>query len=289
MSNPEQKSSPAGTLYVVATPIGNLEDITLRALRILREVDLIAAEDTRHTRKLLSHYDIHSPLISYHEHNRRMRIPQLISKLEAGSKIALVSDAGMPGISDPGHELIVAALEHNIEVTVAPGPSALLSALVVSGLPTQEFLFLGFPPRKAGERKRFIERALSSVSTVALFEAPNRIIALLQLINDVAPARRVVVARELTKKFEQVLRATAAELLAHFQESEPLGEFVVILEGSPKSLRASIPSEPQSPAELATQLMRQGFQKKEAMREAARRLNISRREVYEALLKQKEK
>jgi 16S rRNA (cytidine1402-2'-O)-methyltransferase len=193
----------------------------------------------------------------------------------------------MPGISDPGHDLIVAALQHAIEVTVVPGPSALLSALVLSGLPTDEFTFLGFPPRKAGERKKFLERALTSDKTIILFEAANRLIHVLEPIGDRAPDRKVVVARELTKKFEQVLRGTPSELLEHFQKYEPKGECVVLIEGSSRPLKPA-KGERLSPAELVGRLMREGMPKKEAMREAARRLGLSRRVVYEAFLKKKE-
>jgi len=283
----EKPSAAAGNLYVVGTPIGNLEDITLRALRVLREVDLIAAEDTRHTRKLLSHYDIHSPLTSYHEHNKRSKTPQLVAKLKEGADIALVSDAGMPGISDPGHDLIVSALEGGITVTVVPGPSALLSALVISGLPTGEFTFLGFPPRKSGERKKYLERALALVTTVVFFESPNRLPGLLEVIARLAPARKIVVARELTKKFEEALRGNAAGLFAHFEEQPPRGECVVLMEGSSEPPKVARPLECPSPAALVHQLMQEGgLSKKEAMRETAKRLKISRREVYGALLEE---
>jgi 16S rRNA (cytidine1402-2'-O)-methyltransferase len=273
-------------LYIVGTPIGNLEDITLRALRALREADLIAAEDTRHTRKLLSHYDIHTPLTSYHEHNKKTKGPQLIAKLLSGTSIALVSNAGMPGISDPGHDLIIAALEKDIEVTIVPGPSALLSALVMSGLPTHEFAFLGFPPRKAGERKEFVERALKSDKTIILFEATNRLINLLELTVKRAPDRKAAVARELTKKFEQVIRGTPDELLEHFRKHEPKGECVVLIEGSSQPLEQAS-EERLSSTELVERLMQEGVPKKEAMREAARRLGLSRRAVYDMFLKGK--
>jgi 16S rRNA (cytidine1402-2'-O)-methyltransferase len=207
--------------------------------------------------------------------------------MQQGQKIALVSDAGMPGISDPGHELIVSAIEHGIAVEVIPGPSALISAIVISGLPTAEFTFLGFPPRKAGERARFIERAFSSSVTVALFEAPKRLLGLLQLIARVEPERRVAVARELTKKFEEVLRGTAAELVAHFEAREPLGECVVLIEGSPEFGKKAKSPEISSPAELVERLIKEeGLSKKDAMRKAATQLGISRRDVYKALLKQ---
>ncbi|GAB4335046.1 MAG: 16S rRNA (cytidine(1402)-2'-O)-methyltransferase [Candidatus Abyssubacteria bacterium] len=292
--NAEGKHPPAapltGTLFVVGTPIGNLEDITLRALRILREADLIAAEDTRQTRKLLSHYDVHTPLVSYHEHNKRSRTPQLTAKLKGGTRVALVSDAGMPGISDPGQELIASAIKGGIEVTVIPGPNSIISALVLSGLSTDMFCFLGFPPRKTGERRRFVEDALQRRETSIMFESPARLVALLEMIASLAPDRKIVVARELTKKFEQVLRGTATELLTHFLETPPRGEFVVLTEGAAHAAHAREQFSPADAPELVKSLMaEEGLGKKEAMREAAKRLGVSRREVYRALLESEEK
>jgi 16S rRNA (cytidine1402-2'-O)-methyltransferase len=276
-------------LQIVGTPIGALEDITLRALRILREVDLIAAEDTRRTRKLLSHYDIHTPLTPYHEHNKHAKTPKLIEKLKQGQTIALVSDAGMPGISDPGHDLITQAIENDIPVTVAPGPSAITTALVLSGLSTKDFRFAGFLPRKKGERARRLEELLAGESTAILFESPNRLVGLLQVVAGMAPERKVAVARELTKKFEEIVRTTASEAADYFTEHEPRGEFVVVIEGGSESapISPATACEPTSEviAKFVTELMRElGLSKKDAMRKAAVTFNISRREVYKLLL-----
>ena len=285
---PDTPPSPTG-LVIVGTPIGNLEDITLRALRFLREVDLIAAEDTRRTRKLLSHYDIHTPITPYHEHNKHAKTPRLIEKLERGQTIALVSDAGMPGISDPGHDLITLAIDGDIPVTVAPGPSAISSALVLSGLSTKDFRFAGFLPRKKGERARRLAELLANESTSIIFEAPNRIAATLRMTADLAPDRRGAVARELTKKFEEVVRATASEAAAHFAEKEPRGEFVLLIEGgsesAPISARTASAPSSEAVAELVAEFMREpGLTKKDAMRKAAVAFNISRRKVYKLLL-----
>ncbi len=284
----ESKSPTAGTLYVVGTPIGNLEDVTLRALRVLKEADLIAAEDTRRTRKLLSRYDIHTPMASYHEHNKRTQTPRLIEKLKQGARVALVSDAGMPGISDPGHDLIARALEEKIEVTAAPGPSSIISALVLSGMPTDRFSFIGFVPRKSGERKRCIEDILRNEATAILFESPNRLVTLLETVADLFPERKVAVARELTKKFEQVLRGTAAEVAGHFQEQKPRGECVIVIEGTSHLEEQPADTAPSNAGEVVKKLMRdEGLSKKDAMRKAAKELGITRRELYRLLLEEK--
>ncbi len=291
--NPKILPPPTG-LQIVGTPIGNLEDITLRALRILREVDLIAAEDTRRTRKLLSHYDIHTPLTPYHEHNKQAKTPRLIEKLERGQTIALVSDAGMPGISDPGHDLITQAIDRDIPVTVAPGPSAITSSLVLSGLSTRDFRFAGFLPRKKGERARRLNELLAGESTSVLFEAPNRLAGLLRMLADLAPERKVAVARELTKKFEEIIRATASEAADYFGEKEPRGEFVVVIEGAaesqPFASGTARETTPEDVIAFVRELMReQRLTKKEAMRKAAVAFNISRREVYKLLLEEESK
>ncbi|MBI5117031.1 16S rRNA (cytidine(1402)-2'-O)-methyltransferase [Candidatus Poribacteria bacterium] len=288
-SNTANTASPAGTLYIVGTPIGNLEDISLRALRTLKEVRLIAAEDTRHTRKLLSHYDIHTPLISYHEHNKLTKTPLLIGKLKEGTNVALVSDAGMPGISDPGHDLIVAALREGIPVTVIPGPSSIIAALVLSGLSTDEFCFVGFTPRKQGEKTRWLQKVLANQGTSVLFESPARLISLLEAIANIAPARHLAIARELTKKFEEVIRGTAIEALAHFRGQKPLGECVILIQGADGyEVRVREEGPRPSAVELVESLMReQCLSRKDAMRHTAQQLGISRREVYKALLREK--
>lgn len=230
---PGSGSVRPGTLYVCPTPIGNLRDITLRVLDTLREVDLIVAEDTRHTRKLLAHYEISRPVESYHGHNERAKAVKLVDRLRGGAGVALVSDAGMPGISDPGHRLIVACLEAGLPVEVLPGPSAIVTALVASGLPTDCFVFLGFAPRKSGARERLLEELSRSGETAVFYESPHRIQAFMEALASVMPERPVALARELTKKFEEVRRGSAAELAAGVRRLPPKGEIVVVVAGAP--------------------------------------------------------
>ncbi len=221
-----------GTLYVVATPIGNLDDITLRALRVLGSVDLIAAEDTRHTRKLLTHYAISCPLLSYHDHNKATQAQRLLGLLQEGRRIALVTDAGTPGVADPAYHLLQVLLPHDIPVVSIPGPSAVIAALSVSGLPTNRFAFEGFLPVKSGRRRQRLETLCEEPRTVVLYESPHRFIKLLrELVEHFGAERRVVVARELTKHYEEVMRGTAASLLESWQERSVRGEFTVIVEG----------------------------------------------------------
>ena len=225
------------TLYLVATPIGNLEDITLRALRVLREVPLIAAEDTRRTQKLLSHYDIHTPLISYHEHNKRRREARLLEALAAGD-VALVSDAGMPLINDPGAELVRAAIAAGHRVVPIPGPSAPLAALVASGLPAEAFLYLGYLPRKAKARRTLLESVAGLPYTLIFLETPHRLQAALADLAAVLGAMRpLAVARELTKQHEEILRGTIGDLAAHFAAHEPRGEFTLVVGGAVQEKR----------------------------------------------------
>lgn len=220
-----------GILYLVATPIGNLEDITLRALRILREVSLIAAEDTRQTRKLLNHYGIEKPLVSYYEHNKLTRLHTILSHLEGGD-VALVSDAGTPGLNDPGYELVKAAIEQGFQVCPVPGPASPIAALVGSGLPTDTFLYLGYLPRKPRERQEKIAGIRDEPFTLLFLETPHRLRDALKDLYDILGDRQAVVARELTKIHEEFLRGTLEELLQHFQQVEPLGEFVVLVSGA---------------------------------------------------------
>jgi 16S rRNA (cytidine1402-2'-O)-methyltransferase len=218
-----------GTLYLVATPIGNREDITLRALRVLRECDVVAAEDTRHTGQLLKHFDIAKPLLSYFQFNEARRSEEIIERLRRGDKIALVTDAGSPGISDPGERVVRAAIAAGLRVESVPGPSALVAALTASGLPTDEFHFIGFLPHKSGQRRSQLASLGSVAGTLVLYESPYRVEKLLGELNDVFPERQVVLARELTKKFEEYLRGTPAELLALVQKRSLKGEFVVLI------------------------------------------------------------
>lgn len=216
---------------MVATPIGNLEDITLRALRTLRECDVIAAEDTRHTGILLKHYDISKPLISYFRFNEAKRSEQILDRLRRGETVALVTDAGTPGISDPGSRVVQAAIAAGFRVEPVPGPSALTAALTASGLPTDEFHFAGFLPHKSGQRRKVLERLANVSGTLALYESPYRIEKLLEELVELFPDRRVVLAREVTKRFEEFLRATPAELLEIERKRHLKGEFVVLIEG----------------------------------------------------------
>jgi 16S rRNA (cytidine1402-2'-O)-methyltransferase len=220
-----------GTLYLVGTPIGNLEDISLRALRVLREVGLIAAEDTRTTRKLLSHYDIHTPLTSYHDFSGPGKTRQLVSRL-AEIDVALVSEAGMPGLSDPGYPLVRAALDADVPVTTVPGPSALVSALVLSGLPTHACHYLGFLPRKSGARRKLLDRVAAEPDTLVMYESPHRLVAALRDLEAVLGQRPVAAARELTKRFEEIVRGTAGEVRAHFERVLPRGEFTLVVAGA---------------------------------------------------------
>jgi 16S rRNA (cytidine1402-2'-O)-methyltransferase len=227
----EIRNSMAGTLYIVSTPIGNLEDITYRAVKVLGTVDLIAAEDTRKTKILLHHYGISKPMLSYFSYNEKQRTPQLIEQLKGGKSIALVSDAGTPGISDPAHRIVIAALENSISIIPIPGPSAFLSALIVSGLPTHGFVFEGFLPVKKG-RKTKIEELRIEPRTIVLYESPHRIVKTLTEIGNAFGERQVVVARELTKKFEEIVRGPLSFVLKEVSSKPARGEYVLLISGS---------------------------------------------------------
>ena len=220
-----------GTLYLVATPIGNLEDITLRALRVLKECDVVAAEDTRHSGQLLKHFGISKPLLSYFQFNEAKRSEEIIERLRRGEKIALVTDAGSPGISDPGERVVKAALKAGLRVEAVPGACALIAALTASGLATDEFHFIGFLPHKSGQRRKQLERLKNFSGTLALYESPYRIEKLLLELCEIFPERHVVLARELTKKFEEFLRGTPGELLEVLRKRSIKGEFVVLISG----------------------------------------------------------
>jgi len=269
-----------GTLYVCATPIGNLEDISLRALRVLREADLIAAEDTRRTRKLCAHYDIHTPLTSYHQHSPPAKAQSLLQQLLAGKGIALVADAGLPGISDPGHDLVVLAIEQHVPIVVVPGPSVVMSALVLSGLPTGSFRFEGFLPRRRADRQALLERLSTDTRTLVFFEAPHRLLHTLADMRQCLGDRRVAVVRELTKLHEQVLRCSLSEALAHFQADRPRGEFTLVVAGG-QPLPEAAPSRAEV-KEALSKLLAQGLSTRDAVRRVARRYGLPRREVYAA-------
>ena len=232
MPNPPSPLTP-GTLYLVATPIGNLEDITLRGLRTLRECDLVAAEDTRRTGQLLLHFGIRKPLLSCFQHNEARRAGDILQRLQAGERVALVTDAGSPGISDPGERIVRAVLAAGCRVEAVPGACALVAALTASGLPTEEFHFVGFLPHKSGQRRRALEALRGVPGTLALYESPYRVEKLLSELSEVFPDRPIVLARELTKRFEEYLRGTPAELLAHARQRSLKGEFVVLVGGQP--------------------------------------------------------
>jgi 16S rRNA (cytidine1402-2'-O)-methyltransferase len=228
---PELPPLRPGTLYLVATPIGNLEDVTRRAIRTLRECDLVAAEDTRHSGQLLKHLGISKPLLSYFQFNEARRSEEILERLGRGEKIALVTDAGTPGISDPGQRVVKAALAAGFRVESVPGPCALVTALTASGFATDEFHFIGFLPHKAGQRHKQLERLREVAGTLVLYESPYRVLKLLGELQEIFPERQIVLARELTKKFEEFLRGTPAQLLALLEKRSIKGEFVVLVEG----------------------------------------------------------
>jgi 16S rRNA (cytidine1402-2'-O)-methyltransferase len=273
-------NSGVGTLYLVATPIGNLEDITQRALRILREVDLIAAEDTRQTRKLLRHYQIPTKMLSYHEHNKLVRQEQLLRALDQGD-VALVSDAGTPGLSDPGYLLIQAALDSEHDVSSIPGPSAPVAALVASGLPTDSFVFVGYLPRRASKRQRALSALAEERRTLLIFEAPHRLLATLAEMSEIfGGGRRVAVCRELTKVHEQILRTTIEEARVHFTSVPPRGEFTLAIAGSPSE---HVWHE-DAVREALSEHLAAGLSPSEAARKVAVESGWSRRDVYRLTL-----
>jgi 16S rRNA (cytidine1402-2'-O)-methyltransferase len=274
----------AGCLYLVATPIGNLEDITLRALRILKEVDQIACEDTRHTQKLLSHYNISKPLVSYHEHNEMTRAPELVLAMEQGQQIALVSDAGMPLVSDPGYRLVTLALRHHVPVIPVPGPSALLAALSASGLPNEEFLFAGFLPARSGERRRALERLRIEDRTIIFYEAPHRIEETLADAREILGDRPACLAREVTKLHEEFRRGTLSELVASLSDKPVRGEITLLIGAVPPEQRAAERNSSQSLAERVDELIRQAkLDRKEALKLAAKERGLSKRAAYSEL------
>ena len=276
-----------GKLYLCATPIGNLEDITLRVLRILQEVDLIAAEDTRNSVKLLNHFDIHTPMTSYHEYNKIEKGHKLVEHLLNGEDIALITDAGTPGISDPGEELVKMCQEAGIVVTAIPGAVACITALTISGLSTRRFAFEAFLPADKKERQAVLDELKEETRTIVLYEAPHRLVKTLQLLYDTLGNRKISICRELTKKHETVFAATMEEALAYYNNHEPKGECVMVIEG--KS-RDEIRAEEQAHWEEMTieehmeYYESQGIDRKEAMKRVAKDRGIGKRDVYKALL-----
>jgi 16S rRNA (cytidine1402-2'-O)-methyltransferase len=281
----DKRLGNAGKLYVCATPIGNLKDITLRALETLQAVDLIAAEDTRRTRKLLTHYGIKKRLVSFHEHNEAKALPELVERLLAGSTVAQVSDAGMPGIADPGHRLIRACLQERIPVEVLPGPSALLTAAVLSGLPTDDIRFLGFMPRKSEARRKLLEDLKEEPSSIVFYESPHRLKKTLADIGQGGLRERpMFIGRELTKLFEEQLRGAAGQLLDLLADREDIkGELVLVIAGAKEPPTSS----PEEIAEAVQAEIGAGQSKSEAIRVVAERLKVSRRRVYEIAHKTK--
>jgi 16S rRNA (cytidine1402-2'-O)-methyltransferase len=286
--SPSGAANVSGTLYLVATPIGNLEDMTFRAIRTLKEVDLIAAEDTRQTRKLLTHFEVATRLVSYHEHNKQASGPELVRLLLEGQSIALVSDAGLPAISDPGYDLVRMAVEQAVPVVPIPGANAALSALIASGLPTDRFLFVGFLPREKKDLTKELERLKPLQETLLFYESPHRVIKTLERMAEVwGPERSVCMARELTKKFEEFARGTIAECLEHLAQHPPLGEYCLIAEGGQAlSLTEGAWWEKLTLAEHVGRYIEQGHDKKEATKLAAADRGMPKRDVYNALLEE---
>lgn len=277
-----QTDPKPGTLYVVGTPIGNLEDITFRAVRILQTVDIIAAEDTRHTGKLLQHFQVKTPQVSYHEHNRTSRIPELLEHLVNNKAIALVSDAGMPGISDPGYELVKACIEAGIPVVPIPGASAAITALSAAGLPTDRFVFEGFLPAKTQQRQEHLESLQTESRTLIFYESPHR---LRDTLRDLALVwgsdRQIVLGRELTKLYEEFWRGTIGDAIAHYSQREPQGEYTLVVAGIPATQPQL--TEEELKAELR-QLISQGISRSQASRQLAKFTSLPRRQLYQLAL-----
>ena len=276
-----------GKLYLCATPIGNLEDITFRVLRTLKEADLVAAEDTRNSRKLLNHFEIHTPMTSYHEYNKYEKGRWLIEQMEQGKNIALITDAGTPGISDPGEELVAMCRQEGIEVTSIPGPAACITALTMSGLPTRRFSFEAFLPADKKERKAVLQELKTDTRTIVLYEAPHRLLKTLEELYQELGNRKIAVCRELTKKHETQFQAPLEEACSYYRENPPKGECVLVLEGRPRQELER--EEQQKWEEMSVEdhvklYLDQGMDKKEAMKQAAKDRGVSKRDIYQALL-----
>ncbi len=267
-------------LYLCATPIGNLEDMTFRAIKILREVNLIAAEDTRRTRKLLTHFEIHTPMIRFDENCKESVGEKILQRLLAGESVAVVSDAGLPAISDPGADLVKLAIDNGIKICPIPGANAALSALICSGLDTSKFLFAGFAPKTKKNRREFLQKLSASEETIIFYEAPHRLKIFMEELAEIFGDRQAVLARELTKIHEEFLRGKISELIKNL--GEPRGEFVVLIEGK----KFSEPPPEENLSDFYKKLLEQGLDKKSAMREAAKKFNVSRRDIYNKLIKE---
>ncbi|MRH45007.1 16S rRNA (cytidine(1402)-2'-O)-methyltransferase [Aquibacillus halophilus] len=279
-----QHQISTGTLYIVPTPIGNLEDITIRAINTLKAVDMIAAEDTRNTKKLLNYFEIDNKLISYHEHNKQSRESRLLDALKEGSDIALVSDAGMPAISDPGYEIVKAAIEVDLPVVVLPGASAALCALVGSGLPANEFYFYGFLPRKKKDRDADMERLKSINATLLFYESPHRLLDTLEYLHEKLGNRRISVARELTKRFEEYIRGEILEVIKWTEEGTIKGEFCIVVEGNTESV-SDIPvwwNELTIEKHVEHYINEDNMTSKEAIKQVAEVRKLPKREIYQA-------
>lgn len=289
MAKAKASDATAGCLYVVGTPIGNLDDITLRALRILKEADVIACEDTRQTLKLLSHFDIQKRLVSYHEHNEITRAPEIVIELEQGARVALVSDAGTPAISDPGHRLVSLCLRHGIEVVPIPGASAFLTALAASGMPVDQFTFLGFLPSRQSGRRKALRAVASETRTLALYEAPHRLSETLEDALEILGNRPAVVAREVTKIYEEFLRGHLQGLVTEVRKKPVRGEITLLIGPSDGQLSDAAGSGGEKNAEPLShrveEIMKaQGVDRKAALKQAARERGLTRREAYKQLL-----
>ena len=277
----------AGVLYLCATPIGNLEDMTFRCVRVLKEADLIAAEDTRNSIKLLNHFEIRTPMTSYHEYNKIEKGHKLVEKLLAGENIALITDAGTPGISDPGEELVKMCHEAGITVTAVPGPAACVTALTISGLPTRRFAFEAFLPTDKKELKRVLDEIKVETRTIVMYEAPHRLLKTLKLLLETLGNRRISVCRELTKRHETVFATTIEEAISYYEAQEPKGECVLVIEGkNPEDIRKEEKAkwEELSIEEHMELHLSKGMDKKEAMKQVAKDRGIGKREVYQALI-----
>ncbi len=272
---------PKGTLYIVSTPIGNLEDITFRAIRVLKEADVIASEDTRHTLKLLNYYGIAKPMISYWGEREKARAEEVIERLSTGRSVALVSDAGTPGISDPGGVLIKRALEEGYEVVPVPGPVALIAALTISGFPTEEFLFCGFLPARQSQRRKFLDEMRLEKRTVVIYESPHRVVESMAEMSEIFGQRRMVLARELTKLHEDVMRGTVSEVFERLIDSKIAGEYVLVVEGRQE---AGEDDRDEDAIKEIRSFMRKGLGRKEAVKRVAEQYGLSRKELYDRSL-----